>query len=164
LVESKCRPGENLWSVKARLDQDITEAMPYLNAALKADHYDHEAKTLTCWIGKRHCAFRPREIAVAPVEDRDDATEAAQTVVAEVNRIWRSREDIEPSARQRELPNLMSVYKLLPGTNCKKCGYPTCMAFAADLREGKAELSACNPLSERPDAREKLSGLLGSAG
>ena len=25
----------------------------------------------------------------------------------------------------------MQIYKLLPRTNCKECGYPTCLAFAS---------------------------------
>ena len=28
------------------------------------------------------------------------------------------------------MANVMEVYQLLPKTNCKECGYPTCMAFA----------------------------------
>ena len=35
----------------------------------------------------------------------------------------------------------MEIYMLLPKTNCKKCGLPTCMAFAVGLlgREKKIE-------------------------
>ncbi|MGD8793043.1 MAG: (Fe-S)-binding protein, partial [Anaerolineae bacterium] len=27
----------------------------------------------------------------------------------------------------------LQIYKLLPKTNCKDCGYPTCLAFAMKL-------------------------------
>ena len=33
----------------------------------------------------------------------------------------------------------LDIYKHLPKTNCKKCGYPTCLAFAMKLAVGKAE-------------------------
>jgi CO dehydrogenase/acetyl-CoA synthase gamma subunit (corrinoid Fe-S protein) len=36
----------------------------------------------------------------------------------------------------------------LPLTNCKVCGHPTCMAYAAALREGEASPEDCSPLSE----------------
>jgi ArsR family metal-binding transcriptional regulator len=35
-------------------------------------------------------------------------------------------------------------------TNCKACGFATCMAFAAVLREGETGLEACPPLAEEP--------------
>ena len=37
----------------------------------------------------------------------------------------------------------IQIFKLLPGSNCKKCGSPTCLAFAMNLASGKAELDAC---------------------
>ena len=49
----------------------------------------------------------------------------------------------------------IQIFKLLPGTNCKKCGSATCLAFAMNLASGKAELDACPDVSE--ESREKLS-------
>ncbi len=48
----------------------------------------------------------------------------------------------------------IEIFKLLPKTNCKECGVPTCLAFAMNLAVGKAELSACPYVSE--EARAKL--------
>jgi acetyl-CoA decarbonylase/synthase complex subunit gamma len=42
----------------------------------------------------------------------------------------------------------LQIYKLLPKTNCKECGFPTCMAFAMKLAAKQAELSACPYVSE----------------
>jgi acetyl-CoA decarbonylase/synthase complex subunit gamma len=42
----------------------------------------------------------------------------------------------------------IQIYKLLPQTNCKECGYPTCLAFAMKLAAKQAELSACPYVSE----------------
>ncbi|HKK90940.1 MAG TPA: acetyl-CoA decarbonylase/synthase complex subunit gamma [Desulfobacteraceae bacterium] len=49
----------------------------------------------------------------------------------------------------------IQIFKLLPKTNCKECGVPTCLAFAMNLASGKAELDSCPYVSE--EAREKLS-------
>ncbi|MDR2350464.1 MAG: acetyl-CoA decarbonylase/synthase complex subunit gamma [Deltaproteobacteria bacterium] len=49
----------------------------------------------------------------------------------------------------------IQIFKMLPGTNCKKCGSPTCLAFAMNLASGKAELDSCPDVS--PESREKLS-------
>ena len=48
----------------------------------------------------------------------------------------------------------IQIFKLLPKTNCKECGVPTCLAFAMNLASGKAELDSCPYVSD--DAREKL--------
>ena len=43
----------------------------------------------------------------------------------------------------------LQIYKLLPQTNCKECGFPTCMAFAMKLAAKQAELAACPYVSEQ---------------
>ena len=49
----------------------------------------------------------------------------------------------------------IQIFKLLPKTNCKECGVPTCLAFAMNLASGKAELDSCPYVS--PEARAALS-------
>jgi len=46
----------------------------------------------------------------------------------------------------------LEIYKLLPKTNCKECGQPTCLAFAMKLAAKQAELSACPYVSEQAKA------------
>jgi acetyl-CoA decarbonylase/synthase, CODH/ACS complex subunit gamma len=46
----------------------------------------------------------------------------------------------------------LAIYKLLPKTNCKECGFPTCLAFAMKLAARQAELSACPYVSEAAKA------------
>jgi acetyl-CoA decarbonylase/synthase complex subunit gamma len=51
----------------------------------------------------------------------------------------------------------VEIFKLLPKTNCKKCGHPTCLAFAMKLAQRQASLDAC------PDVSEEAKKLLGEA-
>ena len=46
------------------------------------------------------------------------------------------------------------IYKLLPKTNCKKCGQPTCLVFATQIMEGGKGPEHCPPLKELD--RQKL--------
>jgi acetyl-CoA decarbonylase/synthase complex subunit gamma len=48
----------------------------------------------------------------------------------------------------------IQIYKMLPQTNCKDCGFPTCLAFAMKLAAKQAELAKCPHVSD--EAREKL--------
>ncbi len=49
----------------------------------------------------------------------------------------------------------IQIYKMLPQTNCKECGFPTCLAFAMKLAAKQVELSLCPYVSE--ESRAQLS-------
>ncbi len=51
----------------------------------------------------------------------------------------------------------VEIFKLLPKTNCKKCGSPTCLAFAMKLAQRQASIDAC------PDVSEEAKKILGEA-
>jgi acetyl-CoA decarbonylase/synthase complex subunit gamma len=56
----------------------------------------------------------------------------------------------------------IDVYKLLPKTNCERCGEKSCMAFASKLVSREATMEGCPPLLEKEyeEAYEKLWQLL----
>jgi acetyl-CoA decarbonylase/synthase complex subunit gamma len=47
----------------------------------------------------------------------------------------------------------IQIYKLLPQTNCKECGFPTCLAFAMKLAAKQVELSSCPYVTEANKAQ-----------
>jgi ArsR family metal-binding transcriptional regulator len=157
-----CVPGSKTWSARAQLDASIDAVLPYLNARLQGADYDHAARVLV-WKDQGHSfAFRSREIKAAPALDREEATALIDSAVALANQVWRERASITPRRERRSRPNLMQVYRLLPHTNCGRCGCATCMAFAAGVLEGKRELALCTALDdpERAETRRFLLELL----
>ncbi|OGN91543.1 MAG: hypothetical protein A2Z75_07730 [Chloroflexi bacterium RBG_13_50_10] len=50
------------------------------------------------------------------------------------------------------------LHKLLPQTDCQKCGKKTCLAFAIDLAKGKCRLEDC-PHLDQPDFTENRKAL-----
>ncbi|MBW2493108.1 MAG: acetyl-CoA decarbonylase/synthase complex subunit gamma [Deltaproteobacteria bacterium] len=42
----------------------------------------------------------------------------------------------------------IQIYKMLPQTNCKECGFPTCLAFSMKLAAKQVELSDCPHVTE----------------
>ncbi len=51
----------------------------------------------------------------------------------------------------------LDLFKLLPGTNCKKCGEPSCLAFAVKLVGRDTEITKCDPLfSEKYQGKQKF--------
>ncbi|MEK7713811.1 MAG: (Fe-S)-binding protein, partial [Deltaproteobacteria bacterium] len=51
----------------------------------------------------------------------------------------------------------VEIFKHLPKTNCKKCGYPTCLAFAMKLAALQESTDKC------PDLSEEAKKFLGAA-
>ena len=141
-----CDPGAERWTVKAALDDDIGDVLPYHNAILKGAIYNHPARALTWRMGGHSIAIRPREIAISNLLDQDVAATEVKHVVDIVNRTWDRRAEITPSIEMRRRLKPMEVYKLLPATNCKVCGQPTCFTFALQLTAGEVEIERCAPL------------------
>jgi len=51
----------------------------------------------------------------------------------------------------------LQIFKLLPRTNCKECGHPTCLAFAMKVATKAASIDQC------PDASDEAKAQLGAA-
>jgi ArsR family metal-binding transcriptional regulator len=153
-----CTPGSSRWGGLAVLEDDISLALPYLNAVWDGCRYDRANEVLLRDTGDQKYAFRPREIRVAFVRNLADAQNIVADMVSEINRIWRQRDGITPDHSEKVFPPVLGLYRRLPGTNCRRCGYATCMAFAADLSRGKCRPEQCPPLNEAAWA-EALAGL-----
>ncbi len=151
LAEIDCRPGTDRYRVVVRLEDDITEALPYLNAELEPSADYHSSNEVLIWKnGDRTYAFRPNEIAIAPVFNNEEAQELAGSIIETVNDIWKRRGSITPKFEARKpLANVLDIYRLLPGSNCGECGFPSCMAFAAELRTDPAKSSLCPLIAEQ---------------
>jgi ArsR family metal-binding transcriptional regulator len=156
LVSPPCHPGAATWSALASLDTEIDAVLPYLNARLERAEYDHQAKALIWKDQGRSFAFRSREIKAAPAHDREEARDLIERAVAMVNQTWLERERIEPRCDRRPRANLMQLYRLLPRSNCAKCGCSTCLAFSAGLLEGNKQLADCPDLTNRSGLQELL--------
>jgi ArsR family metal-binding transcriptional regulator len=164
LVEDHHSPGSGRYGVRVILPADISPSFVYLNTVLDDTLYDNENYILIGTNNSRRYAFRPHEIQVGMVKDPSDAPKIVDEIVELVNRVWKEREHITPSLRERKLPTVYDIYRLLPGTNCKECGYSTCLACAADIRNRVISLEGC-PLLSKPKYkknRERIRTLFSS--
>lgn len=55
-----------------------------------------------------------------------------------------------------QLNNTMDIIKVLDKSNCRECGHPTCLAFAAAVARGQKQLDECPRLGT--DVIEKFGG------
>ncbi|MBN1370064.1 MAG: hypothetical protein JW954_07520 [Dehalococcoidaceae bacterium] len=162
LDEDHHSPTSGRYSVRLVLNDDISQAMPYLNAKLTEKLFDRENSILIGTCNGRRYAFRPREIQVGIVDEAGKAVPLAEAAVELVNCVWSERENIAPDYNERDLPPVFEVFKLLPGTNCRECGCPTCLACAVELRNGAMSIPCCPVLGtpQYSENRQKLQALL----
>lgn len=143
-----CDPGSPVWGARVATDADLEPLMPLVNAVKKNAMYDGRVPTVVWREGGHKYALRGRVISINNLKDRPHAERVAKKVIEELNGLWEQREQIEPDHTTRIPPKLLDVLKQLPGTNCGRCGLPSCMAFAAQLIEGEWCVEDCPPLSE----------------
>lgn len=153
-----CEPGAERYSALARLTTDISEILPYLNATLRGAVYHQAANALTWKKGGHNIAFHAYEIATSNVEDRLAAIKELNGLIALVNRTWERRAEITPDYELHQRPAPMTIYKLLPQTNCRECGEPTCFSFALKLAASQRSIGDC-PAILAPQYAENLQAL-----
>ena len=143
LVLSDCCPSSQEVNALVDLPEDISEVFPYLNTVMKGLQYDHNERVLTVRREGRLITFRPRQIAVAKLEDENEARSVIEELREIVNETYANRDHITPTYTSRPTPRPLDIYKLLPGNNCKECGELTCLAFALNLVNDKVKLIQC---------------------
>lgn len=130
----------------AEFDADISEVMPYLNATIENAVYNHEGKNITLAKDGMMVGIHGRRIAAGKVGDIAAAAELNAWLADTVNDVWRRRSEIKPNYERRRKPSAVDLYKLLPRTNCGRCGEKTCIAFAVKLSEEQKNVVACAEL------------------
>lgn len=144
-------------------DAPIDGVLPLLNAILPTVvSYNLMAGIMTLRRQPGLLTLYPQRVTLTQVGDVEEALELLAAVRDLVNQIWAQREQIQPRQEGRRIPRPLDVYELLPRSNCRACGEPTCMAFAFGLLQGRHRPEACPPLRD-PDAAAQLLALQGLA-
>jgi ArsR family metal-binding transcriptional regulator len=152
----KCNPGFVSVHCVAHLDEDISEALPYVNSALGGGgDYVRSPPTLTLRVHGKLIALHGREIFVNAIKDEEEADKILTWVKKEINEAWANRDNITPCYEKAPEPRMIDILKLLPKTNCGKCSEPTCMVFALKVVEGVKGPVDCPDMSnDKKDALE----------
>lgn len=135
------------------LDRDISPLFPYINAtADKAQLYE-KPEYIKFILDHRLCAFYPSQGAFTPVSDLADAHEFLDRLREFIASIMDRRSAIVPCHKTFKPASAVDIYQLLPGTNCRSCGYATCLAFAAALSRQRTTMEACPHLADPVEER-----------
>lgn len=147
IFRPECRHEAESLHCIAHLNEDIGEVLPYLNAVLGGFQYTREPPSVSFKVHGKLIAVHARKIALNALQDEAQADKILAWLKDEVNAAWENRSTIEPSFESAPKPKVIDILKLLPKTNCRECGQPTCMVFATQVAEGGKGPEACPPLT-----------------
>jgi ArsR family metal-binding transcriptional regulator len=162
IFRPECNPSFQSLHCIAYLDQDVTEALPYLNATLGGFDYLKDPPAVTFRVQGKIITVHPQEIAVNALRDEEEADKILEWLKREINEAWENRDKIRPRYQGTPKPKILEILKLLPKTNCGECGEPTCMVFAVKIAEGAKGPEDCPLISD--EKRQELSKYLSPYG
>jgi DNA-binding CsgD family transcriptional regulator/ArsR family metal-binding transcriptional regulator len=140
------------WGACFKLDGEVEVLFPYINAVLNDACYKLRPLSIQFKHEGVRCTLYPADAVAAPFGERDQVFSFIEKLVVFLNEIYDCRSELTPNHKIQSQPaSIVEILKALPRTNCRKCGYPTCLAFAAALRAGGASTDDC------PDFIEPLS-------
>ncbi len=132
----------------AHLDQDISEALPYLNAALGGDTYIKEPPSVTFKLYGKLITVHGHKIAINALRDEAEVHHLLEWLKEQINDAWDKKESITPKYDGKKIPDFLTIYRMLPKTNCKKCGQDTCMMFCSLATHGALGAADCPDITE----------------
>ena len=148
IFKSKCQADAEGVHCFAHLHQDVSDALPYLNSVLGGFEYLQNPPAVTFRAQGKLIAVHGDKIAVNALKDETEARKIVEWMKNEINQAWDNRAEIEPCTTGMPRPGIIDILKLLPKTNCRECGQPTCMVFATKVAEGAKGAENCPQIQE----------------
>jgi ArsR family metal-binding transcriptional regulator len=153
-----CHPGTPILSAHFRFDTDISELFPYINATVEDAKYFDIPLYIRFTLDGVMWALYPENAAAVPFENHSQAMEHIDRMIRFLNGLYTEKESITPNHKKHKPVPVIDIYKVLPGTNCKECGFSACMAFAAALSKEEMSYDKC-PWLKTPEKEQLLTNI-----
>lgn len=154
IFKSKCQPGARGVHCFAHLEQDVSQALPYLNAVLGGFEYLSDPPSVTFKPHGKLITVQGNKIAVNALSSQEEAVKIVEWMKNEINSAWEQKDTIQPCYTGLPKPGILEILKLLPRTNCRECREPTCLVFATQVAQGIKAPDDCPGLDA--DKRDAL--------
>ena len=166
MVLAPCVSDEARIRLIAHIGGDLGPLLPYLNAEMPHAIYNPRAAALTYMEGHRMITLYGRRITIAKSDEITDAWRILESIRRRAADVWSRRDSIRPCNERRQRPSVIEIFKRLPRTNCRACGEPTCLAFAARVHAGDRPVTECprvfgGEFAHLADALLAIAGALG---
>lgn len=135
-----------------KIKNDIRSIFPYINAEIEGAIFFDNPQYIQFMFEMSKCTVYPFEVIAVPFANEKHALEFIDKLINFFNDLYARKNSIQPDYKKVQSVSVLDIFKLLPGTNCRECGFTTCMAFAAALTQSKTGPDKCpyfaKPISE----------------
>jgi ArsR family metal-binding transcriptional regulator len=148
-------------TVSAQSDKPLNEVLPILYLAIPQSNYSKAFSSLTFQRrGKLVTIYSSGKINLGCVLREEIAKDLLEDLKNLINKAFEYYEvHGQPDPKLIEIRGKVSpltIYNLLPKTNCKECGEQGCFVFAAKLLNREKTLQDCPPIKTTKYAEKEL--------
>lgn len=115
------------------LDQDVRDLFPFINARVENAKFHHMPEHVQFTLDGIMCTLYPREVIASAFKNEAQARAFARNFLKFLNDLDAKKASVIPQYRHYNIVSPVDIYKLLPKTNCRECGFSSCVAFSAAL-------------------------------
>jgi ArsR family metal-binding transcriptional regulator len=130
---------------------DFTYLLPYINAEVK--HADYKPGSISFKKGIIGFTIMNNSINITKFDNMTHLYELLDWVKELLNGIDARINEITPCYEVLKYPAPTEIFKLLPKTNCGRCGDRSCLAFAGKLSRMSADLEQCVPMFDEENSK-----------
>ena len=149
LRASKINIGERCWYAHFKSDNEFSHLFPFIQAIEKEAIYFEQPENLQFKKDEIYCSlYPPNHIAARFFLDKEEALFFARRLIKYFNELEERKSKIRPQFKSFRRLHVPDILRLLPLSNCGKCGFRTCMAFAGAVSRRKIPFDKCPDLPD----------------
>ncbi len=133
----------NLYGAHFRLDKDVRRLFPYINRAAMDPKYFDNPEYIQFTLDQFQCTLYPCDVIATAFRDKQQALNFIDQLFNFLNHIYENKNKIIPDYKKIKETSILDIYRILPQTNCRECGYAACLAFAGALSKGRTSPDKC---------------------
>ena len=149
LRASSIKIDERCWFAHFKSDSDFSHLFPFIQAIEKDAIHFENPEYLQFKKDEIQCSlYPPNHISAGFFLGRDEALIFASGIIKYLNDLEKRKSKIKPQFKSYQHLHVPDILRLLPLSNCGKCGFRTCMAFAGAVSRRRMTLDRCPDLPE----------------
>jgi DNA-binding CsgD family transcriptional regulator/ArsR family metal-binding transcriptional regulator len=135
------------------LSADVCELAPYINAVAQKAVFHQKPPYIRFVLDATLCTLFENRGSASAFCDREQALDFLEKLLVFLNHIHRNRDSIRPNYKIQDTMSVLNLFRILPRSNCGKCGFASCMAFAVALSRQRASIPGCPGLNRPASLR-----------
>lgn len=137
-----------LWIACFKLTTDVSQLFPYINGVINDAMYFEKPHHIRFSLDGFICTLYHDTVNVRFFEDREQTLTFIIHLIDFLNTLYRGNDSLSPNHKKYTSVSALDVFKLLPQTSCRECGFKTCMAFALAVSKNQAIPEQCPGIPE----------------